>query len=282
MKNIESSLEPRRIAAVPNIVLDVAVDTPVTDNMGVVSPQVRQLELQPVPLQDGSTTKVEVASQDVDARSMPITTTATSTPNATSSSSAESSLNASSTATSAVGRNPVYGLVEAALKNYTHIDKPLAFPSARGPQAVLDDRTPAFKDLPTTPHPDNNNRSQLRRPQIATGDALIEMDVAQTSINASLGGKDAQVALGDMYRDGKGVPQNYQAAKDWSLKAVDQGDAAGEQRVGGLYDEGFGVSQSYSPAMDWYLKAAEQGYAVAQHSIGLLYNKGRGVPRPLL
>ncbi|KAF9112287.1 hypothetical protein BGX30_007335, partial [Mortierella sp. GBA39] len=120
-------------------------------------------------------------------------------------------------------------------------------------------------------------RAQLRRPKIATTDVPVEVDVAQTGINASLGDKNAQVALGDMYRDGMGVPQDYQAAMDWYLKAVQQGDAAGQQRVGGLYDEGIDVSQNHLIAIEWYLKDAEQGYAEAQHSIGVLCNLGRGV-----
>src|SRR5690349_4728841 len=112
-------------------ILDVIVDTPMTVNEGSASPKVRQLELQ------------KVASEDAipapSATSTPITTTATSMPNASSSSRTESSLSTSSTATSTVRRNPVYGLVEIAMENYTHIDRPLAFPSARGPHAVLDD-----------------------------------------------------------------------------------------------------------------------------------------------
>ncbi|KAF9275645.1 hypothetical protein BGZ88_002234 [Linnemannia elongata] len=269
-------LEPRRIAAVPNIVLDVVVDSPLMDK-GFTSLQVQQPALQAVLPQDGSTIKVEVAPQDIistsSATSTPIITTATSTLNATSVFSVPSS------ATSAVRRSPVYGLVETAMENYTHIDRPLVFPSARGPQAVLDDRTPTVKDLPTTRYPDNDSRSQLRRPQIATTDVPVEMDVAQTSISASLGDKNAQIALGDMYRDGKGVPQDYQGAMDWYFKAIEQGDAVGQQRVGVLYEEGLGVSQSYSTAMEWYLKSAEQGFAAAQYQIGELYNYGRGVTR---
>ncbi|KAG0054659.1 hypothetical protein BGZ89_002599, partial [Linnemannia elongata] len=205
-------LEPRRIAAVPYIVLDVVVDSSLMDR-GVASLQFQQLALQPVPLQnDDSTIKVGIVSQNTtpasSVTSTPITTIDTSTPNATSSSSPPS------TATSTVRRNPVYGLVEMAMENYTHIDKPLAFPSARGPHAVLGDQMPVIKEPPTTPCPDNDNRSQLGGPQIATTEAPIEKDMAQTSISASHGYKYAQVTLGDMYRDGKGVPQDYQAAMD--------------------------------------------------------------------
>ncbi|KAF9130649.1 hypothetical protein BGX30_013408, partial [Mortierella sp. GBA39] len=265
-------LEPRRIAAIPDIVLDVVVDTPVTDNVEVASPQVRQLELQPVPSQDGSTIKVNTISQNATPGSS-ATSRFIVAPNITPSSSNPS------TATSAVRRNPVYGLVEAAMENYTHIDRPLAFPSARGPHVVLDDQPPTIKDPVVPPHSVNSGDSQLQGPQSVITNVPMERDVVQISISASHGDKDAQVALGDMYKDGKGVAQDYQAAMDWYLKAVEQGDAVGQQRVGALYDDGFGVPKNYSMAMIWYLKAAEQGYAIAQYSIGVLYNNGCGIPK---
>ncbi|KAG9061804.1 hypothetical protein KI688_006955 [Linnemannia hyalina] len=289
-------LEPRRIAAVPNIVLDVVVNTPMTESVGVASSQARQLELQPVPLQDGSAIKVEVATSTPSATSTSIAVTAASTPIATSSS------NAASTATSFVRRNPVYSLVKAAMGNYTHIDRPLAFPSARGPHAVQDDKPPTIKDPVVPPHSVNSSNSQLQGPQSVITNAPMERDVVQMSISASHGDKDAQVALGDMYKDGKGVAQDYQSAMDWYLKAVEQGDAAGQQRVGVLYDEGFGVrrtirqpwigtsrrpikdtpphnttSASLTSAMEWYVKAAKQEHDVAQCNIGALYLHGQGV-----
>ncbi|KAF9116429.1 hypothetical protein BGX30_005955, partial [Mortierella sp. GBA39] len=272
MKHIACRLEPRRIAAVPNTVLDVVVDTPVADNVGFASPLVRHLELQSVPPQDDSMIKVEVVSQDAistpSSTLMPIVVAVTSTPNAT----AAPTATAASYVTSTVRRNPVYGLVEAAMENYTHIDRPLEFPLARGPHAALD-------DLLAPSYPIGDDEAQQRAPQSAISSLSVEMKWAEAIINASHGDKDAQVVLGDMYRDGKGVAQDYQAAMDWYLKAVEQGDAAGQQRVGALYEEGFGVPKNHSIAMDWYLKAAEQGYAIAQDSIGVLYNFGQGVRR---
>ncbi|KAG9063558.1 hypothetical protein KI688_004443 [Linnemannia hyalina] len=264
--------------------------------------RVRQLELQPVPPQDDSTIKVNAASQDAisipSATSMPITTTATSTPNSISSSSAPP------TATSAVRWNPVYGLVETAMENYTHIDRSIVFPSARGPQAVLDDRTPVVKDSPTTPHLDNN-RPQLQGPQFATTNLPMEMDVTQTSISASPGGilprprsatnyqaamdwylkaaqqghASAHYNIGVLYNNGQGVPQDYAQAMEWYLKAADQGYANAQYNISSCYERGQGVPQDYAQAMEWYLKAADQGYANAQYNIGSCYERGQGVPQ---
>ncbi|KAF9545320.1 hypothetical protein EC957_011074 [Mortierella hygrophila] len=238
-------LEPRRIAVMLDTVLDVIVGSKEGSSPTSVSERTAPGLLQ----EAENTDRVTVVSQD------------------------------NITSTTSVRRNPVYGLVETAMENYTHIDRPLAFPSARGPHAALDDLTPAVKDIPTNPRPDDDNNSQQRGPQSATANVSMELQFARTIISAGEGDKDAQVALGDMYKDGKVVPQNYQTAMDWYFKAVEQGDAAGQQRVGVLYDEGFGVPQNYSTAMNWYLKSAEQGNAAAQYNIGGLYHYAHGVPR---
>ncbi|KAF9150500.1 hypothetical protein BG015_007706 [Linnemannia schmuckeri] len=259
------TLEPRRIDVVPNTVLDVIVNTPLT-NTEVASPVVQQLGLQL--LSNESNVDVKIDSLNV-------------SPTSSAASSAPVIIHTifSSTTTKA-RRNPVYGQEETAMDNYWHIDRPLDFSSARGPHGPLDDQTPTTRDLPVFERLDNGgNKLQSSEPQSATTDVPIEMDMAQTSISASQGNKYAQVALGDMYRDGKGVPQNYQAAKDWYLKAADQGHAAAQYSIGVLYDRGYGVFQDHAQAMDWYLKAAYQGLAVSQYNIGILYDNGQGVPQ---
>ncbi|KAG0263205.1 hypothetical protein BGZ95_003871 [Linnemannia exigua] len=102
-------------------------------------------------------------------------------------------------------------------------------------------------------------------------------DFAGTEMNAKLGDKDAQVALGDMYRGGKGVQKDYQAAMAWYLKAADQGDSQGQSKVGLLYRDGLGVKQNHATAIKWYLKAAEQGDVIAQCNIAYSYEEGDGV-----
>ncbi|KAG0371429.1 hypothetical protein BGX24_001680 [Mortierella sp. AD032] len=88
---------------------------------------------------------------------------------------------------------------------------------------------------------------------------LVHQDFLGTVMNANLGDKDAQVALGDMYRNGKGVQQDYQTAMVWYLRAADQGDSQGQSKVALLYRDGLGVRQHHATAIKWYLKAAEQG-----------------------
>ena len=54
-----------------------------------------------------------------------------------------------------------------------------------------------------------------------------------------------------------------------------------QTELGELYDQGKGVPQDYAEAVKWYRMAAEQGYSVAQYNLGLMYANGRGVPQDL-
>ena len=47
--------------------------------------------------------------------------------------------------------------------------------------------------------------------------------------------------------------------------------------LGDMYDNGWGVPQDHAKAANWYRKAAEQGDAKAQHNLGWMYYKGEGV-----
>ena len=81
----------------------------------------------------------------------------------------------------------------------------------------------------------------------------------------------AQYNLGVMYRDGKGVPQDYAEAVRWYRLAAEQGDAAAQNNLGVMYGRGQGVPQDYTEALKLYRLAADQGYAAAQRNLGSMY-----------
>ena len=89
----------------------------------------------------------------------------------------------------------------------------------------------------------------------------------------------AQVNLGVLYADGRGVPQDYGEAVRWWRLAADQGHADAQANLGTMYAFGRGVPQDYGVAARWYRLAAEQGLANAQFNLGVLYADGRGVPQ---
>ena len=99
------------------------------------------------------------------------------------------------------------------------------------------------------------------------------------SILAEQGDARAQVNLGFMYADGKGVPQDDAEAVRWYRRAAEQGDARAQVSLGYMYVQGRGVSQDYTEALRWFRQAAEQGDARAQIKLGAMYALGQGVPQ---
>ncbi|KAF9126805.1 hypothetical protein BGW39_006339 [Mortierella sp. 14UC] len=182
-------------------------------------------------------------------------------------------LNAAANGGAATGRNPAYGLEDEAMDGYRNNDNPAFRPASRAPQLYESDQ-------PAAEIQRSDNTKLLRAPQkymesvIAT--TLTEHYI-QTMIDARLGEVGAQVALGDMYRDGKGVQQDYQTAMDWYLLAEEQGNLNACSRLGDLYRDGLGVEVDKVVAKSWYQKAADQGLESAQYNLNCLTLNFKGV-----
>jgi uncharacterized protein len=96
---------------------------------------------------------------------------------------------------------------------------------------------------------------------------------------ADKGDPVAQVRLGDMYAEGKGVARDDVMAMTLFQRSAIQGNAEAQYNVGASYAEGLGVAKNDEEAAKWFKRAAEQGMAYAQINLGLLYAAGRGVPQ---
>jgi uncharacterized protein len=96
---------------------------------------------------------------------------------------------------------------------------------------------------------------------------------------ADQGNATVQNFLGQMYREGTGVPQDYAAAMGWYQKAADRGNAPAQFNLGFMYSNGLGVRQDYPAAMSWYRRAADQGNTAAQLNLGVMYLQGDGAPQ---
>ena len=81
----------------------------------------------------------------------------------------------------------------------------------------------------------------------------------------------AQNNLGFLYEHGKGIPQDYDMARQLFEKAAEQGHADAPLSLGYMYYYGDGVPQNYGMARKWYEKAAAQGHAAAQFNLGCMY-----------
>jgi hypothetical protein len=96
---------------------------------------------------------------------------------------------------------------------------------------------------------------------------------------AEQGNATAQLVLGHMYFEGRGVSQDYAKAAQWYHQAALHGSPYAQYNLGVMYDEGTGVPQDAAMAVQWYRRAAEQGLADAQTSLGVMYFQGHGVPQ---
>lgn len=87
----------------------------------------------------------------------------------------------------------------------------------------------------------------------------------------------AEERLGDLYEQGRGVPQNLRLAFDWRLKAADRGMVQAQLKVGRMYQDGAGTAKDAAQALRWYRRAAAEGNAEAQYLLGRMYREGDGV-----
>ena len=74
---------------------------------------------------------------------------------------------------------------------------------------------------------------------------------------------------------------DYERAREWFLKAAQQGYAHAQALLGELYQRGLGGSKSYSAAYKWYRKAAAQRHPLALYYLAKMFEQGAKVPRDL-
>ncbi|KAF9932233.1 hypothetical protein FBU30_008655 [Linnemannia zychae] len=78
---------------------------------------------------------------------------------------------------------------------------------------------------------------------------------------------------------GFSIHQDYVTAIHWLQKAAKQGHSDAQNTLGIMFEGGYGTPRNPAKAMEWYLQAAKQGNVKAQNNIGYLYEKGEGVPQ---
>ena len=81
-------------------------------------------------------------------------------------------------------------------------------------------RTTKFRTLPILLQDPDSTPTQYTSPTTLRT-KISPTKVKATLISARLGNRDAQLSLGDVYRGGSGVLQDYRAAMAWYLRAVD-------------------------------------------------------------
>lgn len=95
---------------------------------------------------------------------------------------------------------------------------------------------------------------------------------------ADMGNDDCQLAIGQLYEFGEGVPKNEKQAAYWYKKSADQGNPIGQKTLGLLYELGKGVPEDWAEAFRLYSKGAET-YQDSAFAVGRMYEFGMAVPQ---
>lgn len=103
--------------------------------------------------------------------------------------------------------------------------------------------------------------------------------IAELKRYGDAGDAMAQFRLGMIYRDGLGVPRDYDEAVKWLGMAARQGMADAQFRLGMMYYRGRGVMEDHAAARAWLEKAAVQQDDRALLVLGRMYEAGDSVTK---
>ena len=98
-------------------------------------------------------------------------------------------------------------------------------------------------------------------------DKPLPKDFKSLKALAEKGSVNAQLRLSTMFAE----KQDFEEAFMWCLKAARVGHAGAQFNLGQMYRDGQGVPRNPENAVEWYRKAAEQGLAVGQFNLGAMY-----------
>jgi len=86
-----------------------------------------------------------------------------------------------------------------------------------------------------------------------------------------------QYMLGQCYRCGYGVEQNYTKAMEWYVKASNQGNTDALNDLGYFYSSGHGCVKNLTKAAELFERSADAGYSYAMACCSICYEDGTGV-----
>ena len=101
-----------------------------------------------------------------------------------------------------------------------------------------------------------------------------ELDSEPLREAALQGNEIAFFEIANRLAEGRGLPEDLEAAATWYERAAEQGLALAQYRIGNMYEKGVGVERNIADAKKWYKLAAEQGNLNAMHNLGVLLAMG--------
>ena len=95
---------------------------------------------------------------------------------------------------------------------------------------------------------------------------------------AKEGNADAQYAMGELYREGRGVKKDEILATIYFGQAARQGHDTAQLEYGLRLLNGIGIGKNENDAARWFKINARRGNVIAQNRLAHLYRTGKGVP----
>lgn len=219
----------------------------------------------PAPLREGRVPAINAAPETVDSPSVETTGSTTERPGR-----ASGLAPISQSIVSNAPASGFLGSVERGSQGLVQSPAPLSVDSPEKattgatipPQAVVGQKYTDLKQtslsapgLPAEQLPASIGASALRSAAVR-GDAAAEYEIAVR------------------YAEGRGVPQNLEAAARWFERAAGQGLAPAQYRLGSLYEKGQGVKKDVEAARRLYAAASEKGNAKSMHNLAVLFAEG--------
>jgi TPR repeat protein len=97
----------------------------------------------------------------------------------------------------------------------------------------------------------------------------------------SAGSLAAKNAIGELYNQGQGVEQEFKMAVSYFRVPAEAGYARAQRNMALSAFNGKGMDRDPALAHQWYLKAAEQDDVIALHNLGIMYEHGQAVTKDL-
>jgi len=111
-----------------------------------------------------------------------------------------------------------------------------------------------------------------------TSDSGTQPDRLDALLRAARAGDGrASRRLGDLYREGQVIEQDWDEAFRWYSLGASQGDAHAQNNLGTMFLRGAGCLPDEAKAVSWYRRAAEQGHVTAQANLAKRYLRGEGI-----
>ena len=90
---------------------------------------------------------------------------------------------------------------------------------------------------------------------------------------------EADLLLGQMYRDGKGVERDLDKAVSYLTSAAERGSAKAMSILADLYYDGKYMERDYPEAFRWYMMGASVGNPKSQYQVAVMLSSGQGTEK---